>query len=78
METGRVTDAAQSASDADGRFSLRIRDVVRMTGLGRTTIYEAMKSGRLVARKCGRCTLVTREDLQEFLKGLPIASGRQE
>jgi hypothetical protein len=52
-------------------LALRIRDVCRATGLGRTSIFAAVKSGDLVARKCGRCTIVLAEDVDTFLKNLP-------
>jgi excisionase family DNA binding protein len=42
-----------------------------MAGIGRTKIYEAISSGELVARKCGKRTLILRTDLQEFLSDLP-------
>ena len=43
----------------------------RLTGLGRTTIYAALKSGALSARKCGRRTLILAADLEAFLQSLP-------
>jgi hypothetical protein len=49
----------------------RIADVCRLTGLGRTTIYEAIKSRALIARRYRRCTVVLAEDLAEFLRNLP-------
>jgi helix-turn-helix protein len=49
----------------------RIADVCKLTGLGRTSIYEAIKAGDLVARKWQRCTIVLAEDLAEFLAELP-------
>jgi len=45
----------------------------RLTGLGRTTIYAALKSGALSARKCGRRTLILAADLETFLDNLPSA-----
>ena len=49
----------------------RIADVCKATGLGRTSVYEAIKSGELVARRWRRCTVVLAEDLQAFLRNLP-------
>lgn len=48
-----------------------ITEVVEITGLGRTAIYDAIKGKRLRAKKWGRRTIVLAEDLAEFLKGLP-------
>jgi Helix-turn-helix domain len=48
----------------------RIADVCKLTGLGRTSVYAAIKSGDLVARKCNRCTIVLGDDLARFLNNL--------
>ena len=49
----------------------RIADVCKITGLGRTSIYAAIKSGDLTARRWHRCTIVLAEDLAAFLHNLP-------
>jgi excisionase family DNA binding protein len=51
----------------------RIPDVCKLTGLGRTTIYAAIKAGALIARRYGRCTIVLAEDLAAFLRNLPTS-----
>jgi hypothetical protein len=48
----------------------RIAEVCKLTGLGRTSIYDAIKSGELVARKWKRCTIVLGDDLARFLNNL--------
>jgi excisionase family DNA binding protein len=53
--------------------SHRIRDVCRVTGLGRTSIYKLIKEGRLRAVKNGRVTLILDSDLDKFLASLPTA-----
>ena len=62
-----------SALDDQGPRAFRIGDVCARTGLGRTTIYAAIKGGLLVARKHGRRTVVLVDDLAAFLEGLPTA-----
>ena len=42
-----------------------------MAGIGRTKIYEAIANGKLTARKCGKRTLILREELRQFLASLP-------
>jgi hypothetical protein len=49
----------------------RIPDVCKVTGLGRTSIYAAIKSGALTARRWNRCTIVLGDDLATFLNNLP-------
>lgn len=56
------------------KLSFTIEQAVKATGIGRTTIFAAIKSGRLVARKNGRRTLIASGDLQKFLASLPVVS----
>ncbi|WP_375783030.1 MULTISPECIES: helix-turn-helix domain-containing protein [unclassified Bradyrhizobium] len=39
--------------------------------VGRNTLYKAVDSGALRARKLGKKTLILREDLQRWLEDLP-------
>lgn len=48
-----------------------IADVCKMTGIGRSSIYTAIKEGRLRAVKHFGRTLVLASDLQSFLASLP-------
>jgi excisionase family DNA binding protein len=50
-----------------------IEEVCRLTNLGRTSIYKAIKSGQLIARYWGRRTLVLPEDCAAFLRDLPTS-----
>jgi hypothetical protein len=56
------------------RLALRIPEVCQATGLGRTSVYAAIASGSLCARKWGRSTVVLASDLQLFLECLPKIS----
>jgi excisionase family DNA binding protein len=48
-----------------------IDDVTKLTGLGRSFIYEAIKAGNLLVRKAGRRTLIFDADLNAWLASLP-------
>jgi excisionase family DNA binding protein len=56
------------------RISHTIPDACVVTGLSRTTLYEAIKTGRLTHRKYGNRTLILHEDLKAFIEKLPARS----
>ena len=58
-------------SELLGLRAFRISEVCKITGLGRTSVYAAIKSGALIALRYGRCTVVLAEDLAAFLRNLP-------
>ena len=70
----RTTHMPQNIGDT-GRRAHSIAETCALTGLGRDTVYTAIRDGRLVARKLGRRTLITDDDLRQFLAGLPRAGG---
>lgn len=47
-----------------------INEVIELTGLSRSKIYQEIREGRLKAKKCGRRTLVTSEALQNWSEQL--------
>jgi excisionase family DNA binding protein len=52
-------------------IAVTIPDAVKMSGLSRTSIYEALKRGDITARKAGRRTLISFADLEAYLASLP-------
>jgi len=48
-------------------LAVRIPDAVRMTGLGRSKLYELIAAGDLETIKIGRCTLVPIDALKALL-----------
>lgn len=49
-------------------WAVRVDDACRLTGLGRTTIYELLKSGRLRSVKVGRARLIDWASLRTLLE----------
>lgn len=58
-------------TDPVPKIAYRVSDATLATGLGRSSIYLAIKSGALRVKKCGRRTLILHDDLVEFLRHLP-------
>lgn len=56
------------------RLAFSIDELAKSTGVGRTTIYEQIKAGRLRPVKCGKRTLVPEEEARRWLDRLPDAS----
>jgi excisionase family DNA binding protein len=56
------------------REALSIAEAGAATGIGKTKLYEAIAEGKLRARKCGKRTLVLRDELREFLASLPATA----
>lgn len=52
-------------------ITLTIPDAVKISGLSRTTIYEALRRGNLSALKAGRRTLIRHDELEAYVTGLP-------
>jgi hypothetical protein len=49
----------------------KVREVVDRLGLNTAGIYELIRSGRLVARKFNKRTLILERDLEAFIESLP-------
>ena len=62
-------DRRPNATRSNGAqpLAVRIPDAVRMTGIGRSKLYELIASGDLETIKIGRCTLVTVDALKALL-----------
>ena len=52
-------------------FSLSIPEAVKASGIGRTTLFDLIKTGRLPAKKLGARTIILRSDLEAFVVNLP-------
>ena len=55
------------------KLALTVEEAARVTGIGRSKLYAAMKDGLLQARKFGRRTIILPGDLEKFLSALPAA-----
>jgi excisionase family DNA binding protein len=65
-----------NTSEQFRREGLSVFEACAVAGIGRTKLYEAIATGDLVARKFGKRRIILRDDLRQFLEGLPIAARR--
>lgn len=54
----------------DDRLALRINDAAAVAGLGRSTLYKLIDSGKLRTVKIGKRRLVIRKSLESLLCGV--------
>ena len=54
------------------RLAFSITEASEAVGLSKDKIRDEIRSGRLRARKCGRRTIITKEDFNRWLAGLPV------
>jgi hypothetical protein len=58
-------------------LAISIADAVRMVGLGRTSLYAAIGSGKLRTRLAGRRRLIEVAELRQFVASLPASNDTQ-
>lgn len=56
---------------ADEKLAYTIPEAVAASGMSRSSLYEAIKAGALLARKNGARTFILAVDLRAWLEGLP-------
>ena len=55
----------------DERLAVTIPEAVKLSGMSRSALYEALRKQQLSAKKAGRRTLISFADLQAYLASLP-------
>ena len=66
---------ARKAKPATPKLAYTIREAVSVTGLGRTSLYLAIRLGELRAVKKGARTIILARDLRRWLEGgLPAST----
>ena len=55
------------------RIAISIVEAAELSGIGRSSIYSAIKRGELRLKKSGRRSLILVDDLKTFIATLPDA-----
>lgn len=53
------------------KLAYSIDEILEIHPQGRTSLYAAIKSGELIARKSGRSTIILESDYLSYLEALP-------
>ena len=56
------------------KIAVTIHEAAAISGIGRTTLYELFKAGKLTPRKSGSRTLVLVDELERYVRSLPTAN----
>jgi len=59
-------------------YAISILEAVRLSGIGRSSIYQAIGRGELPIRKSGRRSLILTADLHRWLSELPTGEARHD
>lgn len=62
----------------EGNLTYSVEQLQKIIGVGRTTVYQLLKSGRLPAKKLNGRTLVLKSDLEKFLQDLECYPSKQK
>lgn len=57
--------------------NIGLKEACRITGLGKTTIYELIKTGKLTIRKYGAKTLFDYAEVRDFARSIPVEAQSQ-
>jgi excisionase family DNA binding protein len=58
----------------DGPLAFNVAEACSAASIGRTSLYEAIRSGELRALKRGRRIIVLADDLRRYLESLPAVA----
>jgi len=71
MTTQESHQVALAAKPAAGPFAYDVPGAVLASGQSRSGLYQAIREGKLIARKRGHRTLILATDLRAWLESLP-------
>ena len=54
-----------------GRLAYSVADAASMLGISRHLLYDAIRNGEIIPKRCGTRTLIIADRLRAYLDGLP-------
>jgi predicted DNA-binding transcriptional regulator AlpA len=71
------TENSADCQFPNGKLACSIQQFAQLTSVGRSSLYQAIKDGSLVARKMGKRTVITAPDGLRWLTSLPATNRAQ-
>jgi hypothetical protein len=68
-----IDGAVTETSARIAPIGVTLDDAAKISGVGRSSLYGAIRAGRLTARKSGARTIILYDDLRAFVAALPVA-----
>jgi excisionase family DNA binding protein len=62
----------ETAKPPPPRLGYSIEEFAELTGVSRSSVYKALRSGCLTARKIGKRTIISAEDAEKYFHRLPF------
>jgi excisionase family DNA binding protein len=56
----------------DVKRAMSVEEAAKAAGIGRTLLFGEIRKGHITARKVGRRTIITTDELNLWLKSLPV------
>jgi excisionase family DNA binding protein len=60
------------------RIAYPLVEAAQLVGVSRTRIFDAVRKRELTVRKAGRVSLVMRDDLQAWIRSLPVKGAKSD
>jgi hypothetical protein len=54
------------------KIAVTLREATALSGIGRSSLYKLFNEGKLIPRKAGKRTLILVEELENYVKCLPM------
>jgi len=59
------------------KIAVTLREATALSGIGRSSLYKLFNERALTPRKAGKRTLILVEDLENYVKSLPVGGPKR-
>ena len=73
--TDKLRAVTANGAPGSGKIAMTVKEATAVSGLGKTTLYELMRTGALPRIKVGSRTLIRQDDLERILQSVTYVAG---